>query len=128
MIDEKEVRNRSHAIEVLIRQSLMPKVSTAAILAGGSLENGDLPPLLTIGSRRLIHITIGHLINHGIRKIFILAGKNEGRIRDVLGDGSSYDASLKYVQEDKEWGTAGAVKLIEHQVGVEPCLSFTAIS
>ena len=91
LIDKKTVRNRSHAIELLLRKSLKPTVSTAVLLAGGSRGKwNSLPALLPIQGRALIAQTIEHLIAYGICSFIILAGQNEPLIREVLGTGSSH--------------------------------------
>ena len=48
LIDKQKVRNRSHAIELLLRESLKPTVSTAVLLAGGSSETEQLPAMLPV--------------------------------------------------------------------------------
>ncbi len=122
MIDNKTIRNRSHAIEMLLRQSLMSKVTTAVILAGGDSGDGPLPALLPIENTQLLFITIGHLVNFGISRIFILAGKNEAALRQVVGEGRFMGATVVYAREDQPLGTAGAVKTIEDKLADEPFL------
>jgi hypothetical protein len=54
LIDGKTLRNRSQAIETLLRGSLRPSVSTAVILAGGDQESEMVPALLPVGGQALI--------------------------------------------------------------------------
>jgi len=120
MIDNKTVRNRSHAIELLLRQSLLSIVTTAVILAGGENNSGNNPPLLPIDNSPLILITIRHLISFGIKTIHILAGINEPDLRKILEASPHLGATIKFHKEDLPLGTAGAVKSIEDQLAYEP--------
>lgn len=111
LIDGHTVRNRSHAIEQLIRQSLAPTVSKAVLLAGGRRGNGQVPALATIQGQALISLTINNLRSYGIHTFIILAGQNEPAIRDCLRGGESHGVAIRYVPEEQPLGTAGALKL-----------------
>lgn len=120
MIDGKAIRNRSHAIEDLLRQGLEPRVTTAAILAGGRRGDGRIAPILSIGGTPLIQIMMDHLISYGIDRIFILGAKNEERLRAVVASGDPPAADAEFVRERSPRGTLGAIKLIEHRIGPDP--------
>ncbi|OGO19517.1 MAG: hypothetical protein A2Z14_08310 [Chloroflexi bacterium RBG_16_48_8] len=122
MIDHVTIRNRSHAIESILRESLVPTVSTAVLLAGGNNVSESHPALLPIDDKELIFITLEHLTNHGIRRIFLLAGSTEPAFREVLGEGGVFSAEIIYAQEEQPLGTAGAVKALEKQLDQEPFL------
>lgn len=126
MIDKQTVRNRSHAIELLLRKSLKPTVSTAVLLAGGSRSVEQLPALLPIQGRPLIVQTIEHLKAYGIRSFIILAGQNEPLVREVLGSGSIKGVEIQYVGEAKPLGTAGALKVAEPYLTDQSFLVFHA--
>ena len=113
-IDRRTIRSRSHAIEVLLRQSLAPEVTTAVLLAGGRRKGGDIPALAPVCGQPLITLTARHLMDHGIRRLVILAGRNEAEIRAYLGDGESLGAEITYLAESRPLGTAGALKQAEH--------------
>jgi mannose-1-phosphate guanylyltransferase/phosphomannomutase len=122
MIDHISIRNRSHAIESILRESLNPSVTTAIILAGGKIAANSHPALLPIDDKELIFITLEHLANHGIRRIFLLAGSTEPSFRNILGENGIYGVAIHYVSEEQPLGTAGAVKAIENQLYHEPFL------
>ncbi len=122
MIDDTTIRNRSHAIELLLRRSLMPEVRTAAILAGGKARGRTIPPLRMIEGRQLIDIMLDHLGQHGIRKLYLLVGRDEGPLKSAVPEGSSWNIDLEYISEREPMGTAGAVKLIEGRIGSESLL------
>lgn len=126
MIDKRTVRNRSHAIELLLRESLKPSVSTAVLLAGGSSDMEHLPALLPIQGQALIVQTVNHLIAHGICSFIILAGQNEPLIRGLLGNGKYMGAEIHYVGEAQPMGTAGALKAAEGYLLDQPFLVFHA--
>jgi NDP-sugar pyrophosphorylase family protein len=122
MIDHVTIRNRSHAIESILRESLNPTVSTAVILAGGNLTSNSHPALLPIDDKELIFITLEHLANYGIRRIFLLSGNSEPEFQDVLGDNDVFGVNIIFAHEEQPLGTAGAVKAIENQLDHEPFL------
>lgn len=122
LIDRRTVRNRSHAIELLLRQSLKPSVSTAVLLAGGPSDMEQPPALLPIQGQALIVHTINHLIANGISSIIILAGENEALIREYLGNGNYPGAEIHFVGEPQPLGTAGALKAAELYLSDQPFL------
>jgi len=126
LIDGQRIRNRSHAIELLLRESLKPAVDTAVLLAGGPSAGGQVPALLPVRGQPLIIRTINHLIDHGICSFIILAGENETRIREVVGEGSYMGAQIQYVGEARPLGTAGALKAAERYLAGAPFLVFHA--
>ena len=122
MIVHVAIRNRSHAIESILRENLISRVSTAVILAGGKNSSITHPALHPIDDKELIFITLEHLANYGIRRIFILAGKHEPAFQEIIGENGVFGASITYSKEDKPLGTAGAVKAIESHLEHEPFL------
>lgn len=122
LIDKQTVRNRSHAIELLLRQSLMPSVSTAVLLAGGPGAMDQPPALLPIQGQALIVHMINHLIANGISSIIILAGENEPSIKECLRNGNHPGVEIKFVGEPQPMGTAGALKAAEQYLSDQPFL------
>ncbi len=109
-IDSRTVRNRSHAIEMLLRESLRPTVSNAVLLAGGHGDDKQPPALLPVQGQALIVKTINHLITYGIRSFIILAGRYETTIRELVGQNEYIGAKIHYLSEQEPLGTAGALK------------------
>jgi len=122
LIDKQTVRNRSHAIELLLRKSLSPSISTAVLLAGGAGEEELPPALLPIQGQALIVHIINHLQAHGIRRFIILAGENEKLIRDLVGDGHAMGSQVTYISEINPMGTAGALKVAQSFISDQPFL------
>jgi mannose-1-phosphate guanylyltransferase len=122
MVGQRNIRNRSHAIEVLLRGSLSPKAAAAVLLAGGPSKEDYLPALMPIQGQALIVLTVSQLVAHGIRNIIILAGQSEARLRGLLGDGTYLGAAVRYVSEPRPLGTAGALKSAEQYLVNGPFL------
>lgn len=94
-------------------------VTRAIILAAG--EGTRLHPftlqtpkvLLSIGEAPLIQHTLSWLRSHGISEIAINLHHLGYKIRDFLGDGSSFGVRIHYSPEKELLGTAGGVKKME---------------
>ena len=121
-IDGVQIRNRSHAIESLLENSLSPSIDTAVILAGGNKVSNDIPALRKIGDRPVLAITLDKLREAGIDRVIICAGAVTATIQSEFVDGSSYGLSVVYADEPKELGTAGALKLAESYLSEDPFL------
>lgn len=122
LIDGHTIRNRSHAIESLVKQGLSSQVHTAVILAGGKHSNGEIPGLKKINNRPLLAVTLEHLKNFGVTHIIICAGANESALKSEFGNGSKLGVTITYSQEKKQLGTAGALKNAAKYLGDESFL------
>lgn len=120
-IDGHRIRNRSHAIELLVKQGLQPTVNTAVILAGGKPEQ-HVPALSLINDRPLLAVMLEHLKRFGITKVIICPGQYYLDISQAFGDGSQLGIALQYVTEKKPLGTAGALRLAQPLIGEQPFL------
>lgn len=122
MIDRQTVRSRSHAIEMLLRKSLQPRVGRAVLLAGGEVNGVEVPALAPIGGKALICWTIEHLLRFGVQSFVVLAGRSRERIEELVGDGGHLGASIRYESEERPLGTAGALKKVERLLTEGPTL------
>jgi NDP-sugar pyrophosphorylase family protein len=120
MVDGKSIRSRSHAIEMLVKDALIPKVTTAVILAGGERQTQTIPALLPIGDRPLIFTMLEHLIRYGINTVYVLANKSGPDLESLVGDGHLMGVKIHHVSEEKPLGTAGAVRDLESRLPPEP--------
>lgn len=114
LIDGITVRNRSQALESLLRKGLAERsVDCAVILAGGDLkelEFGDTyKPLVSIEGAPILVNAVRKMKEVGVTKIVIAAGKLTDKLFALVGDGSEYGVNIVYVK-DKEAGTSGAVR------------------
>lgn len=110
LIDGHTIRNRSHAIESLVRKGVTTQPMSVVILAGGKTTNGEIPSLKKIHNRFVLALTLEHLKNFGITQVIICAGQNEPVIKKEFEDGSKLGLSIQYADEKVPLGTAGAIK------------------
>ncbi len=96
-----------------------PKLDNpVCIMAGGfgkrlMPHTKDCPkPMLNVGQAPLLESTIKNLADNGFHNIFISVYHLSQQIIEHLGDGSQWDISLQYLQEDSPLGTAGALSLL----------------
>ena len=91
----------------------------AVILAGGKGTRLKpyttvLPkPLAPVGEYPILEIIIRQLKNSGIEDIIISIGHLPQLIESYFGDGKRFGVTIRYVQEKKPLGTAGAVGIIK---------------
>jgi NDP-sugar pyrophosphorylase family protein len=108
LIDGTMVRNRSQALESLIRKGLSERsIDCAVILAGGG-SGGSGKSLAHVEGVPVLINTIRNMKKAGITKIVIAAGRLTERTRELLDDGSGLGVRIIYV-DDGDSGTAGAV-------------------
>ena len=118
-IDEHNVRNRSHAIERILSESLGPKIQKAVILTGG--QGVKLRPftyempksMIPVKNRPLLEYSIDLLRGYGIKDVVISTGYLGDRIKDHFHDGSRLGMSISYIEERKPLGNAGALRQIK---------------
>lgn len=110
LINGTTIKNRSHAIETLVKQSLTPTINTAIILAGGK-HSGQANPLLTkIGGTTLLSYTLSMLKKHHVSRVIISLGKADRAISKTFGTGEQLGVAIEYSWEETALGTGGAVK------------------
>src|ERR671935_2373153 len=95
----------------------------ALILAGG--EGTRLRPLTTtvpkpvvpLVDRPFIVYMLGWLRRHGVGDVVMSCGHLASGVRNVLGDGSAFGITLRFVEEPRPLGTGGALKYAEPLLG-----------
>jgi NDP-sugar pyrophosphorylase family protein len=117
-IDGNKIRNRSHAVELLLSKALGEKrVKKAFILAGGKGTRlrpitYEIPkPMVPIQGRPLLEHTIEFLKKYEIRDIILSIGFLGDKIREHFGNGSKFGVKISYVDETEPTGTAGPLRL-----------------
>ncbi|MBT3720011.1 NTP transferase domain-containing protein [archaeon] len=117
-IDGKKIKNRSHAIEVLLHRVLGKNHPKKAILLLGG-KGTRLRPITYEMPKALLPVqgkTVPeHLIElfkkYDIPEFIFSIGYKAQKIMDYYGDGSKYGVKITYVKEDEPLGSAGAIKL-----------------
>lgn len=89
------------------------------VLMAGGLGNrlrpltDDVPkPLLEVGSKPLLETILEQLASHGFRRIYIAVNYLAQAVKEHLGDGSAWGTEIRYLEEEKRMGTAGALALL----------------
>lgn len=122
VIDGMRIRNRSHAIEHLITQSLVPSVHQAVILAGGKGLHMrpftfEMPKgLLPVGGKPILQHLVEILAAAKVQNIIFSVGHLGEKIKEHFGDGKKFGVTITYVHETKEVGTGGALLLAKKYI------------
>lgn len=117
LVNGRSIRNRSHAIEYLVKKNLPPTVTKAVIMAGGpglhfrpltyEIPNAMIP----FRGKPLLDYLIKQLKNNGITDIVICVGHLAEKIIERFGDGDRWGVKITYSHDtSKPLGTAGALK------------------
>ena len=113
-----KIKNRSHAVELLIMKALGANVpKKAVILAGG--KGTRLRPITYEIPKALIPVHGKTLTEHlfdlfkkyDIKDIIMAVGHMKGKIEEHFTDGSRFGIKLSYIEETEPLGTAGPLKL-----------------
>ncbi len=105
-IDGVKMRNRSHAIELLISDSLgLSQLNFAVIVAGGK------------GAIRLVPVieqAIENLKKFGFSEIYLAVGFLGDKMKQSIGDGKKYGVNINYIEGGE--GTAGALLPLKNRI------------
>ena len=122
-INNRDVKNRSHAVELLLIKAFGEnKPSKAIILAGGKgtrmkpMTNFLPKPMLRIQDKPTLEHNIDLLKRHGIKDIIISVGYKGDKIKEYFGDGSQLGVNITYVEEDSPLGTGGPLNLVKDKI------------
>jgi dTDP-glucose pyrophosphorylase len=89
------------------------------IMAGGlgtrleELTKDTPKPMLTLGSKPILENIITSFVDNGFKNFYITVNYKAEVIQSYFKDGSEFGAYIKYIQEEKRLGTAGALSLID---------------
>ncbi|BAE48889.1 nucleotidyltransferase family protein [Paramagnetospirillum magneticum] len=73
----------------------------------------DVPkPLLPVGPRPILETILKNFIEAGFRNFFISVNYRAEQVESHFGDGSALGVSIRYLREDRQLGTAGALGLL----------------
>ncbi len=98
------------------------KSNWVVIMAGGlGTRLGDLTkntpkPMLEVGGKPILERIIAKFIEQGFSKFFISVNHKKEVIKDYFKNGEDLDIEIKYLEENKRLGTAGALSLIEDEL------------
>ncbi|MBU4241999.1 MAG: nucleotidyltransferase family protein, partial [Nanoarchaeota archaeon] len=117
-IDGYKIKNRSHAVELLLMRALRDKsLNKALILAGGKGERlkpitNEMPkPMVPLQGKPILQHAIDLMKRHGIAEIYLSIGYKGDKIKEYFGDGSRFGVKIIYIEENEPLGTAGPLRL-----------------
>lgn len=88
------------------------------IMAGGlgarlmPLTEKSPKPLLKVGSKPILEIILESFLEKGFYRFYFSVNYKAEMIELYFGDGSAWDAEIRYVREEKKLGTAGSLSLL----------------
>jgi mannose-1-phosphate guanylyltransferase len=113
-VDGFRIKNRSHAVELLLMKSLQTEIAGQAIILAAGREK-RLKPNIPLGMM-LVHNKpiIEHLIDmfrrHNVRDILIGVCYDKEKVIQHFGNGSKYGVKIRYIEEDEPSGTTNLLK------------------
>lgn len=106
-----------------------PHISNPVFLMAGGFGTRLQPltencpkPLLKIGEKPLLELTLERLVSAGFKSFYISTHYLPEMIREYFGDGSQWGVDVQYTHEDNPLGTGGALGLLPHDEITEPVL------
>lgn len=122
-VDNEKVKNRSHAVELLLRQSLRGAVpSTAVVLAGGGYdanlpETKNIPKaMVSVQDKPILQHNIELLKKFGVEQVILAVQYKASAIKKYFGDGKDFGVAITYVEEDEPLGTAGCLRILKDEL------------
>ncbi len=116
------VDSGGRVIRILLRRNLLTRGQTdlsAVIMAGGygkrllPLTEQTPKPMLPVGDKPLLELTIQQLRRSGIRDISLTTHYLPESIVQYFGDGKAFGVRLNYLKENRPLGTAGGIKMMK---------------
>ena len=116
----------NRVVEFLLRKDLVPEVRvelSAVIMAGGygrrllPLTESVPKPMLPVGDRPLLELTIQQLRRCGIREVNLTTHYLPESIVKHFGDGEGFGVRLNYLKEAHPMGTAGGLRQMKRPNG-----------
>ncbi|MFH0832233.1 MAG: sugar phosphate nucleotidyltransferase [Candidatus Aenigmatarchaeota archaeon] len=123
IVDGHTIKNRSHALELLLLRAFGDNCPRKAlILCGGKGTRlrpitYEIPKaLMPIKGKAMLEHLFDLLKKYGITDIILSVGHMKEKIRNHFGDGLKFGVKITYVEEDEPLGTAGPIKLAKNHL------------
>jgi dTDP-glucose pyrophosphorylase/CBS domain-containing protein len=116
------VDHDSKVRQLILRQDVLPdrEGSLSAVVMAGGYGTRLLPltekvpkPMLPVGDRPLLELTIAQLKRAGIKDVNLATHYLPEAISDHFGNGEKFGVRLNYLHEEHPLGTAGGLKQIK---------------
>lgn len=115
-VDGFHIKNRSHAVELLLLKALRSDIPHQAVIlaAGKEKRLKGLPhmPLgmLPISGKPVIEHVIELFRKYTVRDILIAVCYDKEKLMHYFGNGSRFGVRIRYIEEDSPSGTAAILK------------------
>ena len=120
------VDGQGNVVALLLRKDLVREdhLSLSAVIMAGGFGKRLLPltervpkPMLPVGDRPLLELTIQKLHDSGIRDVNLTTHYLPESIMNHFGNGEAFGVRLNYLQEDNPLGTAGGLRVMKNANG-----------
>jgi dTDP-glucose pyrophosphorylase/CBS domain-containing protein len=120
------VDTKNRVVDFLLHKDLVAdrRMDLSAVIMAGGYGKRLLPltesvpkPMLPVGDRPLLELTIQQLRRSGIRDVNVTTHYLSESIVNHFGDGEGFGVRLNYLQEDHPMGTAGGLKQMKRADG-----------
>jgi NDP-sugar pyrophosphorylase family protein len=118
-VNSVDVKNRSHAIEMLLVKALGENRPQQAVILAGSHQkvSGALPrAMVRVQDKPLLEHNIELLKKYGVKDIIISIGEKGDMIREHFSDGREFGVSITYLEEKEPLGTAGPLQKLKGEL------------
>jgi dTDP-glucose pyrophosphorylase/CBS domain-containing protein len=115
-----------YVLEFRLRKDIVKEeqIDLSAVIMAGGYGKRLLPlteqvpkPMLPVGDKPLLELTIEQLRRSGIRDMNLTTHYLPDNIVEHFGDGNAFGVRLNYAKEDHPLGTAGGLKLLKKPDG-----------
>lgn len=95
-----------------------PRPNWVVLMAGGlgtrlrPLTDATPKPMLKVGTKPLLETTIENFLQQDFRRFYISVNYLADTVREYFGDGGKWNCEIRYLEEQKQLGTAGALGLM----------------
>jgi len=108
-------------VDLVTMRDLLPETELpvqTVVMAGGigkrlsPLANDVPKPMLPVGNKPLLELTINQLRHAGIHQVNLTTHYKPETIVSYFGDGEDFGVEIRYLEEDQPLGTAGTLQLL----------------
>ncbi len=117
-VDGVKIKNRSHAVELLLYKALGKNMPILGLILAGGMGTRLKPitreipkPLVPLHGKPIVEHTMDLFKQYGIKQVLLSIGYKGDKIKEYYGNGKRNDLDIIYLEESKPLGTAGPLKL-----------------